>query len=212
MARAAEISLDSSFEREEPELVESSSGLPQYPFVRKVCERRPSPQAKRLEKKNRCALRTPPFAELRTVGHEPLEAMEIECLVIEPQQIPGLAGLDGVTPEILAEPRDVTLEDVCCGVGWLFGPDLVDEPRGRDDLTGVEQKHGQHGTRARAAELDRRSVNKRLEWAENAKFRPHRATVTSAASPEQPARPPEWPCLLVGLQCLDVRDELVQLI
>ena len=103
MASAREIGLDAPLERHEPELVEPGGCLPQHSFVGDVCQGRPAPERKRFLQQHRRVLGPPSLEELGTVGHESLEAMEIERVVIHSQQVPRLAGLDRVAAELLAE-------------------------------------------------------------------------------------------------------------
>src|SRR6185503_5019414 len=100
---ARKVSLDSSFERHESELVESGGRRPQHSFVGYVCESRPAPEPERVPQQHHRVRGVPSLEELGTVGYESLEAMEIERVVLYPQQVPRLAGLDGLAAELLAE-------------------------------------------------------------------------------------------------------------
>ncbi len=103
MTSARKISQDSLLERHEPELVESGGCLPQHSFVGDVGQGRPAPERKRFLQQHRRVLGPPSLEELGTVGHESLEAMEIERVVIDSQQVPRLARLDSLAAEFLAE-------------------------------------------------------------------------------------------------------------
>jgi hypothetical protein len=100
---ARKISLDSALERHEPELVEPGGCLTQHSFLGDVRQSRPAPERKRFPQQHRCVLGSPSLEELGTVGHKPLEAMEIKRVVFYSQQVARVARLDGLAAELLAE-------------------------------------------------------------------------------------------------------------
>ena len=65
----------------------------------------------------------------RSLTGEPLEHVEVERIPLDPDQIPGIAGLDRFPAECLAQLRDVALDHVGRRVGRVIPPHGVD---GRD--------------------------------------------------------------------------------
>ena len=88
------------------------------------------------------------------LGGELLEPQRVQFPGRHPQQVarrPGgqPVGLPG-RPERLAQLGQADLQAVGRPVGRLAGPQLLDQPVGRDDLVGVHQQQGQHRPGARA--------------------------------------------------------------
>ena len=78
--------------------------------------------------------------------------MQVERVAIDAQPIPGCLRDEGVGVEMLAERVDIALDELRRGGGWTLSPELVHEPRGRDDLVRVEEQHAEQRAGLRCAE------------------------------------------------------------
>jgi hypothetical protein len=82
-----------------------------------------------------------------------LEAREVELPVLEPHRVPGRLRDDHISPEHLAELRDVHLDRRRCSLRRLVAPELVDQAVTRNGLVGTEEQERQEPALLRAAEL-----------------------------------------------------------
>jgi hypothetical protein len=87
-------------------------------------------------------------------GGELREAQRVQFPGRHPQQVTRRPGDQPVRlsgrPERLTQLGQAYLQAVGRLIGRLAGPQLLDQPVGRDDLVGVHEQHGQHRPGARA--------------------------------------------------------------
>jgi hypothetical protein len=96
-----------------------------------------------------------------------------------------------VRAERLAKPRDVDLQRVAGGSGWVVGPQLLDQPVARHDAVGLEQQDRQQRPLLGPTEREPVTVRADLERAEDAEVdrSPNRpATLSRSAAPRQRLR------------------------
>src|SRR5207253_10634365 len=119
-----------------------------------VGERRPAPERQRLPEHPRALLG---LGSLRPL-EEALEADGVDLLGIDSERVAGRARDERLASQELAQLRDVVLEGRHGRAGRLLSPDLVDDPVGWDDATGVQEQEGQNRALLLPAELDRPAV------------------------------------------------------
>ena len=93
-----------------------------------------------------------------TVGDQAREAVDVELVRVDADDVARRPGDDPVGADRPAERMHVHLERARRARGWLLAPDPVDQAVGRDDVVRVEQELREQGTRPRPAERDRRTV------------------------------------------------------
>src|SRR5262245_28766657 len=99
MAPAGEISLDAAFERDEPKLVEAGGSRTEDVALGDIAERFSPPEDESLAKSRGGRGRSPVLERAGAVRRQPLEPVEIKALRRDPEQIPGVPGLDALAPE-----------------------------------------------------------------------------------------------------------------
>ena len=178
---AGEISLDASLEGRKPQIVEACSGRPQDVAVGDIRERLPAPQRERLAKSVGSLLWSPVLQRPRPFRRESLEHLEVESVPVDAQDVPGISRLDRTPPQPFPELRDVPLEHVAGGLGWLIAPHCVDQPRCRNNLTGMQEQDGQHRSRPRA-HPNLTTFDDRLDRAEDQELRGHPGERTTVSN------------------------------
>ncbi len=173
-----QVGLDPVLERRETQLLESHDGRLGERLVREVGKSRAAPEAQRLAKTACCALCITRRGGGSGACRERLEAVQIQLIGLELDDVTGGTGRDGVGPEHLAQIRDEALEHDLHGVRRLLPPKLIDEALARHHLVCVQQKEGEHRALLRAAECKRPSAVPRLERSKNSVV--HRSAGTLA--------------------------------
>ena len=104
-------------------------------LVGKLRQRRAAPQRQRPLERRNGAPRVAAGQLAPPLGHEPLEAVRVEALGIEPQLVAALARHDhagravaGLTRQRLAQAGDLHLHRLGGVGGWTLAPQLVDQP------------------------------------------------------------------------------------
>ena len=92
------------------------------------------------------------------LGNEALEAVDVELVGVDADEVAGRPGDDPVGADRPAKRVHVHLERARRARRRLLAPDPVDQAVGRDDVVGVEQELREQGARPRPAERDRRTV------------------------------------------------------
>ena len=166
VASECEIGIDASLERDEPALFEPRDLALGEIVVREIGERRPAPEREPVaEHRGRGSRR----GLARSVD-ELLEAVDVERLGRELQNIAARAGDERVGPERLAQLRDVALERLRRRVRSLLAPEVLDEALARDELVGVQQQDREQLALPPATDRDRSIAIEHLEWAEEPDF------------------------------------------
>ena len=96
---------------------------------------------------------------------EALTAIGVHLLGADDEGVAPRLGLHagGRIAECLADVRHVHTEAAGGGVHRGIGPDLVEEPFGRDELVGVDQQHGEYGALLPTTERHGPAVDEDLE-------------------------------------------------
>jgi hypothetical protein len=158
--------LDPRFLRLEPEVVESGRLGEERGLVGEVGQGRPPPQGQGVLERGDGHVRIHREAPLR-VSHERVESRSVQFGGIEPQAVAGPTALDPVVTEGSPEVRDVGLDDVPRRLGWLLGPDLVDQGLGGHELVRTKNQVRENGALLGPAEGDVVSPHVHLERAED---------------------------------------------
>ena len=128
-AAGGQIGLDPVLEARQPRLLQTGNLRLREAVMAEIGERRPSPQRERLDQ--------PP------VLPEPLEALEIELVCVDTQQIPGRFRLETLLSDHLAKLGDVDLNCLVRGLGRIVLPQRLDQTIARDKPVRVEEERGQ---------------------------------------------------------------------
>ena len=135
-----QVEVDPRLEDRQPALVEARRRGLREGLVREVRERRPTPERECLAEVVRPGLR------------EPLEAIDVELVGLDADEVPRRTGHDPVGAEGVPERVDVHLQRVRRARGRRLAPDPVDEPVGGDGLVRNEQELGEQRPRPRPPE------------------------------------------------------------
>ena len=152
VAGQREVGVDPQLDRGHPDFLEPGNGGLGEALVDEVRERRTSPQRQRVAQPLRRVGREPAGEHAPALVDQPLEALEVELVRSDADQVAGRPRLQHVLRKRLAEPRDVDAQSRGRVVGRALAPELVDQPVGWDDLVGVEEQHGEQLTRLRPAQ------------------------------------------------------------
>jgi hypothetical protein len=153
VASASELRVDPVLRRLEPLLLEAGDRGPRERLVDEVGERRPAPEVERRLEGRRRPRRVAARELVLPLGREAFEPLGVELLRAERQDVAGRAVRDRAVPaERPPEAGDVALERVRRRLGRMLGPQLVDQPVGRDDAVRLQREQHEEGTLLRAAE------------------------------------------------------------
>jgi len=110
---------------------------------------------------------------------EPFEAVEVELVGLQVEDVAGGTGLEPAVAERLAQLRDRVLEDLRRRRRRPAVPELVDQPLARQQLVRVQQHEDQERLLLAPVQRDRPVLPDDLERAQDAKFhrRPPNLTV-----------------------------------
>jgi hypothetical protein len=97
-------------------------------------------------------------------------AVQIHSAGLDPHEIAGPPGDENLPPEHLAQRRHIDLHELGRRRRRALAPQLVDDPVARHDLVRVEQQQREQRPLLRRPELDRRTVDHRLERAKQPKL------------------------------------------
>jgi len=136
VAPECEFRVDLELEGAEPQLFDARRLGAREVVVAEVLERGTAEEPERLGQQL-CLL---PRRSAAGIGQEPLEEMEVELVLFEPERVAGLARRDSVAPEQLPQRRDMTLHCVAGSRRRPHAPERVDGFVHRDHLSGPEQQ------------------------------------------------------------------------
>jgi hypothetical protein len=166
-AAKREVGLDPIRQRLQAQLIQASDLGPGERRKGKVGQRRPTPQPERLpEMRGRGRGRARGQRRPARVEVAP-NAVEIQSAGLDLQQIAGRPGDEHVASEHLAQRRHIHLHKLGRRRRRSLAPELVDDPVAGHDLVRVEQQQREQCPLLRRPELDLRTVDHRLERAEN---------------------------------------------
>jgi hypothetical protein len=161
-----QVGVHTVLERGEPQALESGDLRSREVLVREVCERRPTPHRERLAKPSRRALRGR-FARL---GNDLLEARAVELVRLDAQQVARLARDESPLAELLAQARDVDLDALGRRARRPLRPQVIDQPRSRDDLVRMQQQDREQRALLSRPEVQRAPVLDHLQRAKEPEF------------------------------------------
>ena len=150
-----------------PKLFETGDLDMRERLVREVGERCAAPQPKGFAQKASALLGFPAFCGL---GHESLEAIEVDPVGVDVEHVSGCARAYGVSSQCLAQLGHEVLEGADRRLWGFAGPELVDEPVGRYDLSGTEHQQSQEGALLSPVQLERAPLHEYLERPEDAEL------------------------------------------
>ena len=166
---ALEVGRDALLERLEPGLLEPRDLRLAEALVSQVGERRSAPERERLAEPGRGSGRVAAAQRLAPGGHPELEAVDVELARLDPEHVPGRAGLERVAGEGLPEPRDGHPQRLR-GVAPVPVPELFDQAVARHHLVRVEQEHAEQRALPRTADGDGALALTNLQGAEDAEL------------------------------------------
>ena len=168
MPAAFEVGGDARLERRQPTLLEPRRlGLGEG-LVGNVGERRAPPERERLPERVRLPR-----------GGKPLEALDVELVRLDPDDVAGRPGEDPFGAQRLAERMHVHLQRAGGALGRGLAPDPVDETIRGDRLVGLEQQQSEQRPRPFPAERQRNAVvSKHLQRPQQPEFHPLRPSLS----------------------------------
>jgi len=101
---------------------------------------------------------------------ERLEAVEVELVAVDSEEVPRCFRLEALLAEHSAELRDVDLDRFPSRLGRLLTPESVEQAVARDDLVGIQQQHCEQASLFRPAHIERPLAVEHFEWTENPKL------------------------------------------
>jgi hypothetical protein len=113
------------------------------------------------------------------IVEEPLEALEVELPLADPQPVAGRLRLDPLPAEQLAQLRDVDLQSFPTCFRRLLLPQRIDQPVGRDDLVRVQEQNRQQRPLLGATNVDRPIPLEYLERPEDSELHSRDRTTRS---------------------------------
>ena len=156
-ARAPEpqVGVDAGLQRAEPQLLQARDRGGGEGLEGEVGERLATPQAERVAQPRRRLCRVAAAERRRSVGRQPLEALEVDVVGPDAQPVAGRQRLHGRGgAEGLAQLGDLAVDLRDRGDRRRVAVEVAGEPVDRHDAVGVEQQHGQQRPLPRAAEAD----------------------------------------------------------
>ena len=147
VAPECEVGVDPELDCCQPDLLEPGDGCLGEALVGEVRERRAPPQRQRVAEPLRRVGRQAAREQAPPLVHQPLEAVEIELVGLDPDDVAGRSGRQHVLRKRLAQPRDVDAQRGGGVLGRVLAPELVDQPVSGNDLVGVEEEPGEKRTR-----------------------------------------------------------------
>ena len=158
-----DVGLDPLLERDEPELAQPP-GLRLRPLLeRELGQRGAAPELERApEKRPSLGPRGTP-----RVGEELLEAVRVDLLSSDLQDVAGSARDESLRPEELSERDDRVLQRRRRGLRRLLAVELVDELLRRDDAPGAQEQRDEERALPRPPEGDLALLVPHLERAED---------------------------------------------
>ena len=133
---------------------------------REVGQRLPPPERERLGQPLGSQLRRSLLEPGATVGHEPVEAVDVELPRADRQQIAGAPRLDAIATELLPQPVDVDLQRAVSARRRFVPPDEVDRALGRYDLVRMQDQEREQRALLRSAQLHETTIDLGLEGSE----------------------------------------------
>ena len=175
MGAQRQLCLDQLLQGGDPHVVKTGDLALREGLVRQLRQRRAAPQGQRPFERRNGTLGTAAGQLAPPLGHEPLEAVRIELLGIEPQLVAAPARHDhplrsvaGPGGERLTQAGDMHLHGLGGVGGWTLAPELIDQPVRAERLVEVQQQQRQQRPLLAAPERDRAALDEDLERTENA--------------------------------------------
>ena len=154
MSAQREVRVDPPFDRREPDLLEPLDRRPRERLVREVGQRSTAPEAERRSQELRGLLRVPSATRLRRSLRQPLEAVQVELVGSEAQDVSRRTRLDHRYGKDAAQLGDLALHLRDGRDGGGAAIEVVGETLDRNDPVGPEQEDGEGGALFRPTERD----------------------------------------------------------
>ena len=158
LAAAGEIGLEPELEGRNAQPLQPANLVLGKRLVLEVRKRRTAPEPERLAQH---VARLPLFPfrqEPPAPVAQAFEALQVEGSRLDLKTVPRGPGLNGGRTEQLPQLRDVHLDHLRGGWGRMLAPELVHDPRRRDDLVDPQQEHGEERSLLRAGERELTAV------------------------------------------------------
>ena len=176
-AAEGEIRVDAILERGEAKLLEPADLTLRPWLVGELDEWRAAPEREGLPQALGCGRRLCPSR----LGHETLEAVQIETIRLDAELVARRPGDDRLVAERLAELGDVRLQDLRRRGRRTTGPEILDQPVARHGLVRVQEQDRQERTWLRRIQRDDAAFGYRFERPEYAEV--HGSSLTNGAAP-----------------------------
>ena len=158
-----ELSVDPSLDGGKPNLLEALDRDPCERLVRKIGESSAAPDPERLPQQLCRLLRRSSCPDLSGTLRQPLEAMQVELIGGEAQDVTGGTRLDRRRAEDPPQLGDLALHLRDGRDGGSAVVEIIGEPLDRDDPVRPEQEDREGGALLRPAERDRAGFAHHLE-------------------------------------------------
>jgi hypothetical protein len=142
-----DVSVDSIFERCDPQLLETGDVRLEGALEAEVRQRWTTPEGEGVAQAERGLIGTPGIRGGSRLSHRLLEPMQVELSVLQPQLIARWAGTENPTLaasatrlEQVAELGDMHLKRLSGRLGWARAPKRVDQLIARDNLVCVQKQ------------------------------------------------------------------------
>ncbi len=168
--------LDPFLERRQAQLLEPGPLAPGERRGRELRERRPAPEPERLPQAVRRRLR-PPFRQRRApLGHETLEAVEVEVVGPELEYVAGRPCAQQSLRQHSAKLRHIPLNHLRRRRRNLLAPELVDQRLERERVVRVQEEQGEQRALSSSCERYRAAVLSCLKGSEDPELHPPSAS------------------------------------
>ena len=172
-----QVGLDPPLEREHSELLEAPCNGVEQRLLREVGERATAPEgeARREGRGGHSGIAV--LERAASLVRELLEALQVERPGLHREHVPSAARLDRLLSQGLAEPGDVSLDEVRRRARGVVAPEPVDDSRrGHEGIRPTEEQC-ERGALLRRAEAYRAPVDVCLQRPEHAVLDVHRPTL-----------------------------------
>ena len=129
-----EISVEPELDRYQPDLLEPGDRRLGEALIGEIRQRWTSPEREGVAEPLRRVGRQAASEQAPSLVHEALEAVEIERIRLDPDDVAGRSGRQHVPRKRLAQSRDVDPQRGGGVLGRVVAPELVDQPVGGNDL------------------------------------------------------------------------------
>jgi hypothetical protein len=123
-------------------------------FIEEVGQGRPAPDRERLVQRRHRRSGIAGGEGVASSGEQLLEAMEVELIRLQSDQVRVAACEEDAAPKCPAEPRHANLERLPRGGRWRLAPQLVDQAVDGNGLAGMEKEEDEQSSFLRAPDVE----------------------------------------------------------